>query len=222
MGVTSRQVLVPVTGVCRRNMYVELDHSLEPRMLKDINELTELPGGDKKKKSTKYKVKTGNIQDVFLAFEVNKLDKKEKYEESMNRFGNQTNKKKAEIPEVDVRKCEAVIGPSEEVFYDEDLGFFSAILACYNNHWVLRTSPDDWWSVIVRGVAQAEDENGDKERVRSLFVDHEGKKEITVIVPSLGTIDYSWLFDQFSKGIRKGCTIINLSLLDVFLAFRSQ
>merc|ERR1711892_1513100 len=102
---TSRQVFVAVTGVCRRNMYVELDHSLEPRMLEDINELTELPGGDKKKKSTKYEAKTGNIQDVFLAFEVNKLDKKEKYEESMNRFGNQTNKKKAEIPEVDLRKC---------------------------------------------------------------------------------------------------------------------
>jgi hypothetical protein len=67
-------------------MYVELDHGLVPRMIKDINERTELPGRDKKgqkggKESNlinKYKVKTGNIQDVFLAFEVNKLDMKEK------------------------------------------------------------------------------------------------------------------------------------------------
>ena len=102
------------------------------------------------------------------------------------------------------------------MFYDEDLGFFSAILACYNNHWVLRTSPDDWWNVIVRVVAQAVDENGDKERVRSLFVDHEGKKDITIIVPHLGTVDYSWLFDQFSKGLREGCKIRNLSFFGRF------
>jgi len=184
-----------------RNMFVELDYSLVPRMLKDINEL---PVGDKKK-FRKYQVKTGNIQDVFLAFEVNKLDKKEEFNnrfKGRNNTRNDTNKKKAESLKVDVKKCEAVIGPSEEVFYDEDLGFFSAILACYNNHWVLRTSPDDWWNVIVRVVAQAVDENGDKERVRSLFVDHEGKKDITIIVPHLGTVDYSWLFDQFSKGLR--------------------
>ena len=46
---------------------------------------------------------------------------------------------------------EHVIGSSSDDFYfDYDWGFFSTILACYNNHWVLRTSPDDWWYVIVR------------------------------------------------------------------------
>ena len=59
------------------------------------------------------------------------------------------------------------------MFYDEDFGFFSAILACYDNHWVLQTSPDDWWNVIVRTVAQAVDENGNKDSVRKVFVEHE-------------------------------------------------
>ena len=45
---------------------------------------------------------------------------------------------------------EFVIGSDGEVFFDHDFGFFGAILACYNNHWVLKTSPDDWWNVIVR------------------------------------------------------------------------
>ena len=45
---------------------------------------------------------------------------------------------------------EVVIGSDGEVFFDHDFGFFGAILACYNNHWVLKTSPDDWWNVIVR------------------------------------------------------------------------
>ena len=45
---------------------------------------------------------------------------------------------------------EVVIGSDGEVFFDHDFGFFGAVLACYNNHWVLKTSPDDWWNVIVR------------------------------------------------------------------------
>jgi hypothetical protein len=193
-------------------MYVELDHALVPRMVKDINETTELPGRAKNwgGKVNKYRVKKGNIQDVFLAFEVNKLDKKPKAEVEEGKYMKmgadsafKANECKLGNHKIDVKNCEPVIGPSEEVFHDEDLGFFSAILACYNNHWVLRTSPDDWWNVIVRNVAQAVDDNGDKERVRKLFVDHEGKKEITIIVPHLATVDYSWLFDQFSQGLRQ-------------------
>ena len=184
-------------------MYIELDHGLVPRMLEDINESTKLPGRDKKIVN-KYEVKTGNIQDVFLSFEMNKLDMKEKANARKNQFTNNLgggafNKKEdnVETKKIDVKLCEPVIGPSEEVFYDEDFGFFSAILACYNNHWVLRTSPDDWWNVIVRIVAQVVDENGNKERVRNLFVDHKGQKEISIKVPDLTTIDYSWLFNQF-------------------------
>ena len=88
----------------------------------------------------------------------------------------------------------------ENLYFDCDLGFFSAILACYNNHWVLRTSPDDWWNCIVRNVAQIIDENGEKNRVRDFFVEHQGKKEIAINVgPSLRGINYDWLFDQFSE-----------------------
>ena len=52
--------------------------------------------------------------------------------------------------EKQVKKEEFVIGSDGEVFFDHDFGFFGAILACYNNHWVLKTSPDDWWNVIIR------------------------------------------------------------------------
>merc|ERR1712002_388028 len=100
-------------------------------------------------------------------------------------------------------KFEWVKGSKGWMWHDKDFGFFSAILACYNNHWVLKTSPDDWWNVIVRNIAQAVDDNGDKEAVRKFFVDHKGKKEINIRVgPSLSNVNYSWLFDQFSKGIR--------------------
>ena len=79
----------------------------------------------------------------------------------------------------------------------------------YNNHWVLKTSPDDWWNVIVRNISQAVDENGDKKKVRNFFVSHEGKKQISVVVPELGlkNEEYGWLFDQFSEGIKKNIKV---------------
>ena len=102
---------------------------------------------------------------------------------------------------------EHVIGSSSDDFYfDYDWGFFSTILACYNNHWVLRTSPDDWWNVIVRNVAAAIDENADKPNVRKFFVEHEGKEMIEIELPpgtGLDQVNYVWLFDQFSDEIRK-------------------
>ena len=98
-------------------------------------------------------------------------------------------------------KTEVVAGTDiENLYFDLDFGFFSAILACYNNHWVLRTSPDDWWNCIVRNVSQIIDENGDKNKVKDFFVAHEDKKLIEVnIGPTLGAIKYDCLFDQFSK-----------------------
>jgi hypothetical protein len=71
---------------------------------------------------------------------------------------------------------------------------------------VLKTSPDDWWNVIVRNVAQAVNDNGENETVRDFFVAHQGKKEIAINVgPSLSNImgSESWLFEQFTQGIKE-------------------
>ena len=94
-------------------------------------------------------------------------------------------------------------------------------LACYNNHWILRTSPDDWWNIIARNVAQcindgmdpdAEEkemdeglydvrkfrkdrkkveDNGTNIKISDFFVDHDGQKDIHVILPKrLDNINY--------------------------------
>jgi len=60
---------------------------------------------------------------------------------------------------------------------------------------------------VVKNVAKAIDEKGDLEKVRSLFVAHQGKKEITIVVPSLIGVDYSWLFDQISAQIRENVKV---------------
>ena len=59
--------------------------------------------------------------------------------------------------------------------------------------------------MIVRNVAQAVDDKGEKAEIREFFVAHEGKKSIDIRVGpegSLSNVDYSWLFDQFANGIK--------------------
>ena len=90
----------------------------------------------------------------------------------------------------------------------------------------MRTSPDDWWNVIVRNVSQSindgmdpdaeekEMENGfydarkfrkDRKKsenddvvqmkVRDFFVDHDGQKDIHVILPNrLDNINYGSVY----------------------------
>jgi len=188
-------------------MYIELDHELVPGKISDIyvtqilptgkeeQEKSEREWGDsrrpvkKPKEPKKYKIQHGDINQAIVSQNAQRI--KEKKEENQKDFS----------------EYEAVAGTdSGNFYYDHDWGFFSAILACYNNHWVLRTSPDDWWNVIVRNVAQTIDEIGERKEVRNFFVEHQGKKTIDVVLPenmSLAETDYNWLFEQFSKGIRQ-------------------
>ena len=177
-------------------MYVELEHSLVPGNIQDINEHIVLPGLQEEwKKPPKYQIVKKDIMDILADKEYGSRKNQEQTGAKMMKRGEEVSKEK---------DFEAVVGTMEEVYFDHDFGLFSAILACYNNHWVLKTSPDDWWNVIVRNVAQAVDDNGEKENVRKFFVEHQGKKTIDIEVPDrLDNVDYSWLFDQFAQGIRK-------------------
>ena len=101
------------------------------------------------------------------------------------------------------------LGSTENVYSLGNCGLFSAIITSYNNHWKLRTSPDDWWFCVIKRVACAIDKNANKESVRKMFVDHEGKKTIEVVVPdtNIYTVDYSWFFDQIAKGIKENVKV---------------
>ncbi|KAL9953533.1 hypothetical protein ACROYT_G040964 [Oculina patagonica] len=103
----------------------------------------------------------------------------------------------------------AAVGSTENVYSLGNCGLFSAVLTAYNNHWKLRTSPDDWWFCVIKRVASAIDKNAKKETVRKMFVDHEEKKTIEVKVTNQGiyTVDYSWFFDQIAKGIQENVKV---------------
>ena len=75
-----------------------------------------------------------------------------------------------------------------------DAGLLSTIVEAYDRHFNLRTSPDDWWNIIARNVAQSLDENGDKNPVKDFFVDHEEKETIEIRLPGRADeTDYNWL-----------------------------
>ena len=91
-----------------------------------------------------------------------------------------------------------------------DGGLLSSVLKAYNGHFNLRTGPEDWWYTIIQTVAVAIDANANKKEVRNFFVQHEGKKKLTVRVgPSIYGVNYDWFFKQMSEEIAKNINVPN-------------
>jgi len=110
-----------------------------------------------------------------------------------------------------ISKNETVsLGSQEQVYFEADLGFFQTVFEAWTNHWNLRTSPEDWWNPIIIKIAKKIDSAAKKDaRVRDFFVDHQGKKEISVESSAftIYDVDYQIIFDQFSEGIRRNIKV---------------
>ena len=114
------------------------------------------------KQQSKRRTIGGIINSIWNFGRRNNVDLKEtmpsgeslhqQFDFSQTKTHSETSHEREDDREKQVKKKEeeVVIGSDGEVFFDHDFGFFGAVLACYNNHWVLKTSPDDWWNVIVR------------------------------------------------------------------------
>ena len=94
---------------------------LEP---KDMDEVTE------------YKKTQAELFDQWVS------DKEAR--ESRDRNINSWNREE----EDETTKKTFVLGSNETVNYGSDHGFLNTIMTAYNNHWVLKTCPEDWWSSI--------------------------------------------------------------------------
>ena len=109
------------------------------------------------------------------------------------------------------KKIIAVLGSDDEIYSTgtDVSGMFAAVVTAYNHHYNLRTSPDDWWFCVIKRVACAIDNNSQKESVRKMFVEQEGKKTIEIEVedPSIYTVDYNWFFDQIAKEIKENVKV---------------
>ena len=100
------------------------------------------------------------------------------------------------------------LGSEELVQFGDDKGFFTTVMAAYNNHWVLRTRPEDWWTTISQTLATKIDKHAEDPAVRQFFVSHEGKKQLTVFIgPSVRGINnerfFQAMISQITENINK-------------------
>ncbi|KAF8883158.1 hypothetical protein CPB84DRAFT_1965226 [Gymnopilus junonius] len=84
-------------------------------------------------------------------------------------------------------------------------GFVHTVLEAYNNHRALVIRPDDVWLAILIQFNMFV--NGNAEVLRSQFVLHEGKKELTVTyVGDVRKVDYGELAHKMTTEIEKNVT----------------
>ena len=94
----------------------------------------------------------------------------------------------------------SVLGSVENVTLSQhNVGFLSTVLEAYNQHYNLRTSPEDWWYTIVQTIAIAIDNNSRNEEVKE-FLAKDSKRGLQVEIVLNGE-DYYWLFEQISNEI---------------------
>ena len=130
------------------------------------------------------------VMPAQSAFE--KYAKKVKHGRGFLAYSDYSSRTSAQMPRQNVGNKVATLGSDGMVYCDEDNGILSAILAAYNNHWKLRTSPDDWWFSVVKRVSLAINKNAEIPGVRNLFVEHEGKKTLCVDVPTTCIYDVNY------------------------------
>lgn len=97
------------------------------------------------------------------------------------------------------------LGSKDEILLTSaGCGLFADVLTSCSYHYKLWTSSDEWWFCVIKRVACAIEMNVHKEAVRTMFVNHEEKKDITAPVGDLNiySIDYSSVFDLITSEIR--------------------
>merc|ERR1712227_663276 len=155
----------------------------------------------KPKDATRLDIRKKCQSDLLETWVQEKKARDERSEKAKYRREN----KRAKVEEQDESiKKTFVLGSKEEVSCGPNVGLFATLLSSYNNHWVLKTCPEDWWITITQKIAVAIDKNANHPDVRPFFVSHEGKKTLTVQVgPSIYGVDYEWFFKQMRSQISK-------------------
>jgi len=95
------------------------------------------------------------------------------------------------------------LGSQDLVHPTDDRGFFSVIQKAYNNHWILETRPEDWWTTISSIIAFRIDREAKNKAVRKYFVSHKGRKVLKVKIDSIDSIENEIFFNQMRSQINK-------------------
>merc|ERR1719334_2111065 len=95
------------------------------------------------------------------------------------------------------------VGSNDTIFssmkYEKQKGLLETIFEAYARHYILVTTPEDWWFTIIRKVALDIDKVSQEKEVRDFFVSHQGKKKLVVIIgSSIYRDDYTPFFDAMA------------------------
>jgi len=168
--------------------FIVLDEELKPRKLQP----NKLPVWELGKKPQ---------SDLMEQWVEEKKSRDKESAEDRNRWNRSRQDESPRKEEEPIKKTFA-LGSKEEVNFGRDLGFFATLLASYNNHWVLKTCPEDWWIAIIQKISVTVDMNANVPDVRQFFVSHEGKKTLEVTVAqSIYDVDYELFFKQMRSQI---------------------
>ena len=169
--------------------------------MSNIEKFVLLDNNLKPQDATKLDIRKKCQSDLLEIWVQEKKARDERSEEA--KYWRENKQAKVEEQDESIKKT-FVLGSKEEVSYGPNVGLFATLLFSYDNHWVLKTCPEDWWITITQKIAVAIDKNANHPDVRQFFVSHEGKKTLTVAVgPSIYGVDYEWFFKQMRSQISK-------------------
>merc|ERR1711992_178794 len=138
-----------------------------------------------------------NLMTKYIKFNEARLLREEDYYQDYHSFEEYRNENRPNASErTHVGNKTPVLGSLDKITDPgHDAGLLSTVYEAYGNHYNLRTGPEDWWFTIIQTVALAIDKNSKSEVVRDFFVQHEGKKTLSVKVGAgdlyVENIDYS-------------------------------
>ena len=95
------------------------------------------------------------------------------------------------------------LDPKQELAYmDSNVPLLNGFYIAHTNHYPIRIKPDDIWLLIVQAFSNHV--NSNSERLRHLFVDFDGKKQLIVKYPlsSIEQVDRK-ILEDFSVQINK-------------------
>jgi len=169
--------------------------------MSNVEKFVLLDNNLKPQDATKLDIRKKCQSDLLEIWVQEKKARDERSEEA--KYWRENKQAKVEEQDESIKKT-FVLGSKEEVSYGPNVGLFATLLSSYDNHWVLKTCPEDWWITITQKIAVAIDKNANHPDVRQFFVSHEGKKTLTVAVgPSIYGVDYEWFFKQMRSQISK-------------------
>ncbi|CAF4013388.1 unnamed protein product [Adineta steineri] len=96
-------------------------------------------------------------------------------------------------------KVQHIIANGPHTSSGDNHALFTAFLRAYNSHEDIVLSPDDIWLMICIYFSKYVNENA--EQLRTLFVDHEGKKLLTICQPPGVEPDWNDFLDQMRQEV---------------------